>query len=43
MNDIKSEKVNKIYRLWTTGLDNVLSGYIYDENNDTLPQNIKIY
>ncbi len=37
MNDIKSEKVNKFYRLWTTGLDNVLSGYIYDENNDLLP------
>ncbi len=37
MNNIKSEKLDKFYRLWTTELDNFLSGYIYDENNNLLP------
>ncbi len=37
MNNIKSEKLDKFYRLWTTELDNFLLGYIYDENNNLLP------
>ncbi|PKP61114.1 MAG: hypothetical protein CVT88_01035 [Candidatus Altiarchaeales archaeon HGW-Altiarchaeales-1] len=34
---MENTKIENFYRLWTEGLDNFLSAYIYDENNNLLP------